>query len=364
MSKEPQTILMVGPHPDRVKGGVSTCVRNILSSELIQEYPVEYIATKIDGTKVVKLGIAVQAFFLFIWKLWTAKASLVHIHGSHYASFYRKMIFILLAKLGRKKILFHCHGSRFDQFYQKGPRWQKFLIRKILSLCDRVITLSPFWQAFFSDFLESSSLRILENAIPLQVYQSFKGQEKKSLQGQIILFAGEVGERKGAYDLLAIIPELVLRVPEVIIRMAGNGDLDKIGVIADSLHIKEHIQLPGWISPEKMVGLYYQADLFVLPSYHEGLPMAILEAMACGLPVVSTQVGGIPELIVEGENGILINPGDREALLNALCVLLTDSTLREVMGQKNIQKIKEKYDIPIYIEKLKSLYRELLGENQ
>ncbi|MBA4394252.1 MAG: hypothetical protein C0407_11945 [Desulfobacca sp.] len=362
MSGRMDKILMVGPHSDRVKGGVSSCVRNILSSELIKDYPITYIASKVDGPNFIKLGVAIQALFIFLWKICTTRVALVHIQGSHYASFYRKMIFILLAKMGRKKVLFHCHGSRFDQFYQDGPDWQKLLIRKILSLCDLVVALSPSWKAFFEEFLEASSVRMLENAIPLRTYQLPKDQEKPFSQGPIILFAGEVGERKGAYDLLAIIPELVLQVPQVTIQLAGNGDLDKIQAVAKRLKIEDHMQLKGWVSAEKMIGLYYQADLFVLPSYHEGLPVAILEAMACGLPVVSTRVGGIPELICDGENGLLINPGDRKALLGALSSLLGNPVLRQEMALKNVQKIKEKYDIPNYIEKLKSLYQEILGE--
>jgi glycosyltransferase involved in cell wall biosynthesis len=360
MIDAPQPILMVGPHPDRVKGGISSWARNILSSELIKEFPIEYIATKVDGSMMVKVGWAIRAIFLFIWKIRTTQVALVHIHGSHYASFYRKMVFILLAKIGGKKIFFHCHGSRFDQFYLQGPNWQKILIRKILSLCNRVITLSPYWKTFFLEFIDPSRLSILENAIPMNAYQAVRRGEIIKSNGPIILFAGEVGERKGVYDLLAVIPELARQVPRVTLQLAGNGELEKVRSVAESLKIETHIQLTGWISTEKMMGHYLQADLFVLPSYHEGMPLAILEAMASGLPVVSTRVGGIPELIGEGENGFLINPGDRQALLMALISLITDPVLRQEMALKNIKKIKEKYDMPGYLEKLKSLYREAL----
>lgn len=362
MSHSSFSILMIGPHPDRVKGGVSSCVRNILSSDLVKEYPIDYMATKVDGSKAVKLVTALQAIVFFPWKLWRLKPALVHIQGSHYASFYRKMVFILLAKLSRKKVLFHCHGSRFDEFYQKGPFWQKILIKNILSLCDRVIVLSSYWKIFFSGFLEPSSLRVLENAIPLERYYSLKGRREKMAGSPIILFAGEVGERKGAYDLLNVIPDLIHQFPRLIIQLAGNGDLDKVTAVAESLEIQKHIQLLGWVSSDKMIALYYQADIFVLPSYHEGLPMAILEAMACGLPVVSTRVGGIPELVSGGENGILVDPGDRPALLASLTTLLADPALRDKMGQNNVQKVREEYDIPMYIKKLKNYYREILGE--
>ena len=355
-------ILMLGADPERVKGGVSTCAKNILSSDIIKDYPVTYIATKVDGSNLVKLCVAIQAVFLFLWKLGTIKVALVHIHGSHYASFYRKMIFILLSKLMCKKMLFHCHGSRFDQFYHEGPSWQKRLIQKVLSLCDRVVVLSPYWKIFFQGFLNASSLRILPNAITLSNYQSKEKEGKKLGERPIILFAGEVGERKGAYDLLAVMPRLILKFPQVIVRFAGNGNLEKIQQVIKSLKIEDHVELAGWVSSEKLIEFYYQSVLFVLPSYHEGLPMAILEAMACGLAVVSSRVGGIPELIREGENGFLIDPGDHGALEEALSALLADPVLREQMGQNNIQKIRDEYEMSAYSMRLRDLYQELLGE--
>jgi glycosyltransferase involved in cell wall biosynthesis len=355
-------ILMLGAHPERVKGGVSTCARNILSSDLVKDYPITYIATKVDGSNLVKLGVAIQAVFLFLWKLGTINVALIHIHGSHYASFYRKMIFILLAKMAGKKVLFHCHGSRFDQFYLKGPSWQKRLIRKILSLCDRVVVLSPFWKTFFEEFLDVNLLSILPNAIILSNYQSPGNKEKKLGGKPIVLFAGEVGERKGVYDLLAVIPRLVLKFPQVTVRFAGNGDLEKIRHTVKSLKIEEHVELTDWVTSETLIDYYYESVLFVLPSYHEGLPMAILEAMACGLAVVSTRVGGIPELIREGENGFLIDPGDQGGLEEALSALLADPSRREQMGRNNIEKIRDEYEMSVYSARLRDLYRELLGE--
>jgi len=355
------SVVIIAPDPDRVKGGMSTWVRNILASELTREYPLEFIATYVEDRPLIKFGVVLRAFFIFLYKLATLNFDLAHIHVSQKGSFYRKLIFILLAKAGRKKVLLHCHGSRFDQFYQKGPSWQKALIRWGLSLCDGVVTLSPQWNEFYSQIMEPGRLRILENAIPLQNYQRPPGHEKSLSKNLVVLFAGEVGERKGAYDLLAIVPDLIGQVPQARVLLAGNGDPIRIGTAIQSFQIEDRLQWLGWVSPEEMIGIYHQADIFVLPSYHEGLPMAILEAMACGLPIVSTKVGGIPELIEEGENGILIHPGDRVALLNSLASLLNDPILREHMALKNVQKIREQYDIPIYIQKLKNLYGDILG---
>jgi len=356
-----RAILMIGAHPFRVKGGVSACVRNILSSDIIREYPIDYVATMVDGPWLLKLGTAVRALFIFLFKLSFSRPLLVHVHGSKEASFYRKMFFMTLARVWRKKIIFHCHSGKFDQFYLEERDWQKTLIRKVLSLADRVVILSPHWVPFFSQMVPTVKLKVLENAVPLASYQS-KGAEFPKALEPTILFAGLLTENKGLFDLISIVPELVKKVPSVKVLLAGSGDVPRIQAALQNSHIEGSVQLLGWVDPQQLIGLYHQSHLFVLPSYYEGLPMVLLEAMACGLPIVGTRVGGIPELVEEGENGILIHPGDREALLNSLARLLNDPILREHMALKNVQKIKEKYDIPIYIQKLKNLYRDILGE--
>ena len=363
MSLFPKPILMIGAHPYKVKGGVSGCVRNILSSDIIKEYRIEYIATMVDGSWFLKLAVAVQAFFIFWYKLLIFRSPLVHVHGSKDASFYRKMLFMYLARIWRKKIIFHCHSGKFDQFYYSGPGWQKSLIRWVLSLSDRIVVLSPHWTAFFSQIAPASRLRVLENAVPLAYYQQEGAKYSKSMV-PTILFAGLLTENKGIMDLLSIVPQLVEKDPTIKVLLAGSGDFKRIRAFMRSSGIEESVQLLGWVDPEQLTILYHQSHLFVLPSYYEGLPMVMLEAMACGLPIVSTRVGGIPELIQEGENGILIEPGDRKALVEALSALLADPIRRGEMAGKNIQKIREQYDIPVYVEKLRSLYRELLGENQ
>ena len=358
-----RSILMIGAHPYRVKGGVSACVRNILSSHIGQEFRIYYIATMVDGPWIIKLGWALRALFIFLFYLVFTRATLIHIHGSKYVSFYRKFIFVFLAKVWKKKIIFHCHSGKFDQFYQQGPVWQKSLIRWVLSLSDRVVVLSPYWIPFFSQLVSASKLKVLENAVPLEFYQS-KGANLSKASEPTILFAGLLTKNKGIFDLISIVSKLINKVPSARVLLAGTGDLKEIDSFVKSHGIEGSVQLPGWIDPEQLIGLYHQSHLFVLPSYYEGFPMVVLEAMACGLPIISTRVGGIPELIEEGQNGILIDPGDRKALLEALVALLDDPILRETMGQNNIKKIREKYDIPIYIQKLKSLYLEILGEKK
>jgi glycosyltransferase involved in cell wall biosynthesis len=362
MSVDPVLILMLGAHPYKVKGGVSSWARNILASDLDGEFRIQYVATMADGPWIIKLGWMIRALGIFLFFLIAKRVKLVHIHGSKNASFYRKLFFIALAKVWKKKVIFHCHSGKFDQFYLNGPAWQKSLIRWVLSVSDRIVVLSPQWIAFFSELAPMSKLTILENAVSLDYYQS-KGLDISRTAEPTLLFAGLLTENKGIFDLLSILPELIAQIPSARLLLAGSGDVKRIAAAVKEYDLEEAVTLAGWVAPETLLSFYHQAHLFVLPSYYEGLPMVMLEAMACGLPIVSTKVGGIPELIEEGENGYLIHPGDRKALLQALMILLPNHPLREAMGRNNIRKIREKYDLPMYIQKLKSLYLEVLGEH-
>ena len=106
---------------------------------------------------------------------------------------------------------------------------------------------------------------------------------------------------------------------------------------------------------------YKQADIYVLPSYAEGLPMSILEAASYGLPIVATRVGGIPEIIDDGVNGFLIDPGDKGALTDRLLRLIENPELRSQMGRAAYQKVKEKFDVDTVVKQLDSLYQEFLN---
>jgi glycosyltransferase involved in cell wall biosynthesis len=124
--------------------------------------------------------------------------------------------------------------------------------------------------------------------------------------------------------------------------------------------IEDMVEVLGWINVHEKEELLRKADMLVLPSYHEGLPMAILEAMNFSLPVISTYVGGIPELIQHGENGYLIEPGDIEGLTKSLEILIHDQNTIVTMGEKNRTLIHNQFDINMLMKELSHMYQRLI----
>jgi glycosyltransferase involved in cell wall biosynthesis len=141
--------------------------------------------------------------------------------------------------------------------------------------------------------------------------------------------------------------------------LAGNGDLAAANQLIGELKLTDKITILDWLDAQQRDELLAAADVFILPSYNEGLPMSMLESMAWGLPVIVTPVGGIPEVIVDKENGLLVEPGNQEQLLVAMQSLIGDEGLRISLGAAARDRV-SKLDIHIYVESLVSIYTSVI----
>ncbi len=145
---------------------------------------------------------------------------------------------------------------------------------------------------------------------------------------------------------------------------AGNGEIEKVKNLCKGKNIQDNIHLLGFISGEEKIKNFHKADIFILPSYNEGLPVSVLEAMAAGLSIITTPVGGIPEAVEDGVNGFLVEPGNPEMLADRILKLLEDEELRERMGRKSLRIAKEKFDVNIIAEGLSKIYEKVLAESR
>ena len=171
---------------------------------------------------------------------------------------------------------------------------------------------------------------------------------------------GEIGERKGAFDLIEAIPTVLQAVPDAFFRFAGNGETDALQARANELGIAAHVDVMGWTAGEDKTRAFQTADVYCLPSYAENLPVSILEAMAARLPVVGTPVAGTPEEIIEGETGFMIEPGDRPEMAERLVRLLKDPELRAQMGAAGRLRAEAHFDNEVVCTRLIGLWREAM----
>ncbi|MBY6037099.1 glycosyltransferase family 4 protein [Fictibacillus nanhaiensis] len=343
------------------KGGIVTVMKNINHSFIADKYEMRHVETYITGSTLKRLFYFLKGFIHFLFGLITFQPDIIHIHMSYKGSFYRKSLFVLLGKVvfGIPTVV-HVHGSSFKDFYSSLSTGRKKYCHFILNKIDRLIVLSEEWKKYFANIVDSERILVLYNGVHTVQHLT----DDRNNDPFIVLFLGRLGKRKGTYDLLDAIK--ILKEKEVPFKfwLAGDGEIDEIKDIVKKEKLEGYVEILGWINGSQKTDLLQKSDVLVLPSYNEGLPMAILEAMDYGMAVISTPVGGIPEVIKEGVNGYLVDPGDVKGLAEKFVTLANNPSLLRSMGEINQLKVKEEFDLTIILKDLDLLYEELITKTE
>lgn len=337
------------------KGGIVTVMKNINHSFIADKYDIRHVETYITGSTFKRLFYFLKGLINFLIGVITFQPDVIHIHMSYKGSFYRKSLFVLLGKVlfGIPTVI-HVHGSSFKDFYSSLSSMRKKYCRYILNKIDRLIVLSEEWKRYFSNLVNDEQIVVLYNGVHTVQYKAERQNEPL-----IALFLGRLGKRKGTYDLLDAIKSLKANDVPFKFLLAGDGEIDEVKTIVKEERLESYVEILGWINGSQKIDLLQKSDVLVLPSYNEGLPMAILEAMDYGMAVISTPVGGIPEVIKEGVNGYLVSPGDVKGLAEKFVRLSENPSLLKGMGEKNQIKVKKEFDLTVLLKDLDLLYEEL-----
>lgn len=343
------------------RGGVASVVRGYSEYGILKNLKIDYFPTHCDGKKRKKIVYYLRNVVNILIKI--RQYSIVHIHTASYWSYRRLFVVILIAKLFSKKIIIHIHGAKFEEYFNNSSFIGKKVIKIGFKTSDRVICLSPEWSRKISKFCSLNKIIIIPNCVSfISINQVKQNNKKKLTTTKKLLFLGELGERKGVFDLLKAIKLLRLDPNKTKLFLCGNGDLIKIQNTILHLGLENVVQLLGWVQGDKKIELLRSAYLYVLPSHYEGLPMSILEAMSYGIPIVSTNVGGIPYAVESDKEGYLIDPGNPKELANTINCLLEDEKTWEDMSLAAIKKIKLKFSMDTLHQNLKKIYEDLLNE--
>lgn len=343
-----------------VKGGIAAVISGYYGSELEQKYDITYVESYKDGGKLTKLMKSIKGYIFFAKNLIVNTPDLVHIHSSFGASFYRKIPFIAMAHVAGIPIINHIHGADFDEFYVNASERKKRLIKKIYEKCKILIALSTEWKERLSQIVDKDKIVIIENYSVLQK-NAYEMRKKKDLSANV-LFLGELGKRKGCYDIPYVVKNVVKKIPTAMFYLCGKGtyeDEKNIKKLCVEQNINTHVVFPGWVRDEEKDYMLKNADVFFLPSYNEGMPMSILDAMGYGMPIVSTNVGGISKIVINGKNGYCCEPGDIEDFSEKLIEILTDENVCKKYGSKSYDIINDKYSLEIHIRLLMALYEKM-----
>lgn len=344
-----------------VKGGIAAVVNGYRGSQLEKDFNIIYVESYKDGSKVTKLLKAICGYFHFAKVLLIDKPDLVHIHSSFGPSFYRKIPFIYMASWAKKPIVNHIHGADFDEFFVNATATKKRQIKKVYNKCTVLIALSEEWKEKLSLIVPECKIKIIENYSFL--HEDALEQRLKRKCNNTVLFLGELGKRKGCFDIPVVVREVKKAIHDVTFILAGTGskvDENAIRQLVSENGVTDNIIFPGWIRGEEKDRLLRKTDVFFLPSYNEGMPMSVLDAMGYGVPIVSTKVGGIPKIVHDGENGYCCNAGDVKSMSTSIVKMLTIHDLLNNMSKESYRIVKNAYSLESHIKLIKETYEGII----
>jgi glycosyltransferase involved in cell wall biosynthesis len=352
-------VIMSGPLPPAV-GGMASVLGALRDSSLSRRLDLRLFETGKTTPEGRPLwqGIASRLDLISRWwrQMGQHPRPVAHIHTCSGLTFFLDCLLLLLAKLRGAPTILHIHGARFDAFLDSLSGPQALLARWFARRAGTVIVLSEDWRKRLSERLPGANLKVVANGVP-----GFPDiGERASTAAPRYLFLGNLCRRKGVHVLLQ-----AARNAQTAWELDLAGGEEEPGFVAwtrqqiKELGLTQRVRLLGPVVGEAKTRLLQQADGFVLPSLAEGLPMALLEAMAARLPVVVTTVGAMPEVVRDGIEGILVPPEDAVALGQALDRLATDPAQRERMGLAASVSCDRGYGVERMVEALVDIYSTL-----
>lgn len=338
-------------------GGMTTVIQQINAYHWADKgIKLRFIPTYYPGNAFIKILYFGRAFIKILFCFITWRPDLIHTHLSSGASILRNRIICYFAHLLGIKTIVHMHGSQLQDYYLRQNSWGKKKIINFFKKADLLIVLGDKWRDFILNISPQSNVFVLKNSveIPAKITRNRKGV-------LCILYSGVLIERKGVIYLLKTINKMIEnREDKILLKIAGSGE--KQGELRDyciNNGIMEYVDFLGWVDAKKMNKLYRWADVLVLPSFNEGLPMAIIEAMANALPIIATDVGSVSEIVIDNYNGFLCKKGSVESLYEKIKALYESRDMLFRFSDNSYKLAKENFSLSVFYEKLTRIY---LGE--
>ncbi len=366
-------VLISGHLPPPI-GGMATYYLSLVNSRLQEKVDYQFVQTSSQKRQGGESGLvtisniiaAIKDCLRFTRAILRFQPQIAHIGTAFGLSFLKHSYCVFITRMLRIRVLLHPHCSLSFLYPDRSRLWQWFF-RRVIHSTDGVVALSREWLQL-SSIIPKVKVYILPNAIDVKFYeQALEKHLKETKNGNPlkILYLGYLGIEKGSFDILdsaATINSLGLEMDfDLVGSESTPGELAKLQEKRRSAKLEKSVKLnPPAFGKEKLE-FFQNADIFIYPSYHEGMPMAVLEAMASGLPIIATNVGGLPDLVQDGINGLLVDPGQPDQLADALCNLANNLELLQSMQKMSYQFVSQNFDIDNHINQLVRIYEDVIN---
>ncbi len=370
MKKDRIRVLMVGP--DRqVHGGISAMVNIYYEAGLADRVQLKYIGTMKEGTKARKLAVAVLAYFEFLSSL--RCCDIVHVNASSDNSFMRKSLFVRAAKKRGKKIVFHQHGGDFQNYFENQiSEKRRRYIREILDMADVMLVLTDSWKEYFGKLTDKDKIIVMPNGILTEgtsaSYKGVYGSGSAHASGneavhdlQKVLFLGRICKDKGVTELLEAMDRIHEKKPSA--RLYIGGVFEDDSYTAEFEKRSVYVKYLGWVEKEEKDRAFSECGIVAVPSYFEGFGLTVIEGMLRGCCIVASDVGGIPEIVEDGRDGLLVKPKDSVSLEEALLKVMDKEIDVDSMVRGGREKVLEKYSAELIVQRIVEIYEKLYADH-
>jgi glycosyltransferase involved in cell wall biosynthesis len=254
-------------------------------------------------------------------------------------------------------------SSIYSLFSKISARFVSYPLElKLIKASDMITTVSNTIAREMKEYgLNPSDISVMYNGVDEKFF--YPTQKTSKENGKYIMYVGRIDREKGLFDLVECGRYVCNEMNNVYFILAGNGrDLSRLKQKTKKVGLENKFKFLGQVDKNQLVKLYQNASIFVLPSYHEGLPGVVLEAMSCGLPVITTDVRGNRDLISNGKNGIIVSSRAPKKLADAIISILNDDKMQNTLGKNARKTIEENYTWDIISSKFLGYYKSLIEE--
>lgn len=347
-------LVMIGPDINGL-GGISRVVRIYKDSGLFDELNIKYISSTTD--------LGVNSFFYLLYRILSffknilQSERVVYIHTSSHNSFYRKSIFIWLAIFFNNRCILHIHPSHFYKFLISLKGIRRWFVYSLIRKMKIIIVLTNAMKERMEYLFPESDIRVLRNPVHIKKMENINSIKRSANR---FLYLGWFIKEKGVYELVDAIEMLVFRGMDIYLEYFGTKQIDELRKYVENKKLENRITVNGWIDDLHKIDKLYQSAALILPSHSEGIPNVILEAMSTKTPIISTNVGGLKEVLKDRENALVVKVNDPSDLSEKIGLCLVEKELSKKIADHAYSEAKNKYDINIIKKRVKQILEPIL----